>query len=74
MDKNEKIKAIINNLRLKGAVSIKDLKKRLNVSEMTIRRDLSLLEKDNIVELIPGGAIFKAFDDSDREKYLITHE
>jgi DeoR family deoxyribose operon repressor len=74
MDKNERIKTIINNLRLKGAVSIKDLKKRLDVSDMTIRRDLSILEKDNIVELIPGGAIFKAFDDIEMEKYIITHE
>ncbi len=76
MDKNERIKEIINMLRIKSAASIKELKNKLQVSEMTIRRDLSLLQKDNIIKLIPGGAIFKVFDDSeiDREKYLITHE
>ena len=31
---------IINNLSVNGFVSIKELSKRLKVSEMTIRRDL----------------------------------
>ncbi|MBA7612900.1 Deoxyribose operon repressor [subsurface metagenome] len=76
MDKNQRIKDIINILRIKNVANIKDLTKKLNVSEMTIRRDLNLLSNDNIVELIPGGAIFKPPFDSEREeeKYLITHE
>ncbi len=63
-------------LKHKNAISIKELTKRLNVSEMTIRRDLNLLENDNVVELIPGGAIFKAYVDSkvDDEKYNIENE
>lgn len=76
MNKNARIKSIIDMLRYKNAVTIKDLTKKLAVSEMTIRRDLSLLEDDNIVELIPGGAILKASRDAERddEKYLITNE
>ena len=76
MNKNERIKNIINMLKHRSAISIKELTVRLNVSEMTIRRDLNLLENDNIVELIPGGAIFKAYIDSraDDEKYNIEHE
>ena len=76
MDKNARIKSIIDMLKFRNAVTIKDLTKKLNVAEMTIRRDLNLLENDNIVELIPGGAIIKAAKDPDREdeKYLITHE
>lgn len=76
MDKNARIKTIIDTLRFKNAVTIKELTKKLNVSEMTIRRDLTLLENDNIVELIPGGAIFKITRDAERdsEKYLIYHE
>ncbi len=76
MDKNNRIKSIINLLRVKKVVNIKELMKRLDVTEMTIRRDLNLLKNDAIVDLIPGGAILKAYTDSenDDEKYLITHE
>jgi DeoR family deoxyribose operon repressor len=76
LDKNARIKSIIDTLRYKNAVTIKELTKKLNVSEMTIRRDLSLLENDNIVDLIPGGAIFKVSRDAERdsEKYLIYNE
>lgn len=75
MNKNERIKVIINNLRLKNAVSIKELTRHLGVSEMTIRRDLSLLANDNVIELIPGGAIFKSpgVQERDEEKYLIAN-
>lgn len=76
MDKNQRIKEIINILKLKNVVNIKELKRKLKVSDMTIRRDLHILSQDNIVELIPGGAVFKTPIDnvSDEEKYLITHE
>ncbi|GAG88499.1 unnamed protein product, partial [marine sediment metagenome] len=47
--------------------------KKLEVSEMTIRRDLRKLSVDNIVTLIPGGAVLKRNSpiDADEEKYLI---
>lgn len=75
MDKNQRIKHIVNTLRVKNAISIKELVKQFDVSEMTIRRDLTLLSNDRIVELIPGGAILKTSIDSekDEERYLITH-
>jgi DeoR family deoxyribose operon repressor len=64
---------IINNLYANGFVSIKELSKKLEVSEMTVRRDLRELSKSNIVTLIPGGAILKKNPppDKDEEKYLI---
>jgi DeoR family deoxyribose operon repressor len=76
MNKNQRIKDIINILRNRNVVNIKELTRKLNVSEMTIRRDLGLLSQDNIVELIPGGAILKPTAESDinGEKYLITNE
>jgi len=76
MSKNQRIKDIVNFLRAKNVVQIKDLTKKLNVSEMTIRRDLNLLSQDNLVELIPGGAILKPSGEQelDEEKYLISHE
>ena len=73
MNKNERIKKIINFLRNKNVVNIKELTRELSVSEMTIRRDLSLLETDNILEIIPGGAILKPHEEPNDEKYLIEN-
>ncbi|GAI28395.1 unnamed protein product, partial [marine sediment metagenome] len=50
---------ILNRLSVDGFANIKDLSKRLEVSEMTIRRDLRELSKENIVTLISGGAVLK---------------
>jgi DeoR family deoxyribose operon repressor len=74
--KDQRIKRIIDLLQVKNIISIKELSKHLPVSEMTIRTDLSLLSNDNLVELIPGGAILKPNKQmkEDEEKYLITHE
>jgi len=76
MSRNERIKTIIDTLKFKNVISIKELAYKLNVSEMTIRRDLNSLSKDDIVELIPGGAILKPSSniELDDEKYLITNE
>jgi DeoR family transcriptional regulator, deoxyribose operon repressor len=73
LDKNQRIKHIINTLQVKNAISIKKLIKEFDVSEMTVRRDLTLLADDGIVELIPGGAILKTDAERDEERYLITH-
>ena len=71
MNKNERIKTIVNSLRNKNVVHIKELTRELSVSEMTIRRDLSLLETDNIVKIIPGGAILKPHEELKDDKYQI---
>lgn len=74
MSKDQRIKDIVNLLKLNNFVEIKALKDKLNVSEMTIRRDLSLLAGDNVVKLIPGGAVIRPAVEPDEEKYHITHE
>jgi DeoR family deoxyribose operon repressor len=74
VNKNERIKKIVNLLQHRSAVTIKELTGVLGVSEMTIRRDLGTLEEDNVIELIPGGAIFKAYNGQDDEKYFIENE
>lgn len=72
-DKNNRTKYILNRLSVDGFANIKDLSKKLEVSEMTIRRDLRELSKENIVTLISGGAFLKRNSpvDTDEEKYLI---
>jgi DeoR family deoxyribose operon repressor len=71
--KNNRVNYLLNRLSIDGFSSIKELSKKLEVSEMTIRRDLRELSKSNIVTLIPGGAILKknSLIDKDEEKYLI---
>lgn len=71
--KNNRVNYLLNRLSIDGFSSIKELSKRLEVSEMTVRRDLRELSKSNIVTLIPGGAILKKNPpmDKDEEKYLI---
>ncbi len=54
-------------------VSIRELTKKFEVSEMTIRRDLILLSTENLVDLIPGGAILKRPEDNE-SRYLVTNE
>jgi len=71
--KNQRSKQIIDLFQTKTFISIKELVSHFNVSEMTIRRDLSLLSSENLVELIPGGVVAKPNAPGD-EKYLITRE
>jgi DeoR family fructose operon transcriptional repressor len=44
--------------RQKGIVSVAELAESLGVTEMTIRRDLEILEKKGLLERTHGGAIF----------------
>lgn len=48
---------IISQLNLKGEVFVLQLAEQLNVTAETIRRDLSVLEENNLITKIHGGAI-----------------
>lgn len=54
---NARLGKIFNTIKLANAATIRELAGMLKVSEMTVRRDLSLLAKDNLVKLIHGGAV-----------------
>ena len=55
---------IIKLLQLRNGVTIKELSGLFNVSEMTIRRDLQVLEAENYVNLVHGAAIYNPQSDS----------
>jgi DeoR family transcriptional regulator, deoxyribose operon repressor len=74
LSKDNRIREIVNLVKQNRHVEIKELKERLDVSEMTIRRDLSQLANDNVVKLIPGGAVIRQAVEPDEEKYQISHE
>lgn len=48
---------ILKLIEIDGSVNISELSKNMNVSEMTIRRDLIELEKMNLIRRIHGGAV-----------------
>lgn len=54
----ERLQMITDILKTNKASSIRDLAAALSVSEMTVRRDLIVLEEKEIVKLIHGGAVF----------------
>jgi DeoR family deoxyribose operon repressor len=66
MRKQERIQQIVETLRTQdmGVSSIHELAGRLAVSEMTIRRDLELLARENVVRLVHAGAVLVAPESS----------
>lgn len=72
---SSRISAIIEILQSEGAASTRELSSKLDVTEMTIRRDLQRLSRENIIRIIHGGAIY--IDRSQREnseEYCFTIE
>ena len=56
---NERQKEILEILYKKSRVSVKELSKALYVTEMTVRRDLSEMEKGGFLRRFRGGAVLK---------------
>lgn len=72
--KSQRSKEIISLLTDKKIISIKGLSNALGVSEMTIRRDISELEKQNLIEVFFGGVSLKTDNSSDNHGYQIERE
>ncbi len=53
----ERHKCILEILEQEGKVLVKDLSEKFNVSESMIRKDLQVLEKENLLKRTYGGAI-----------------
>ena len=50
-------KQILEELHLKGRIYVREVSKSLGVTEVTIRRDLSLLEDKGLLNKTYGGAV-----------------
>ena len=57
MNITERHEFITRELESKGSVSVTELSVMLNVSEVTIRKDLSILERNNVLYRAHGKAI-----------------
>jgi DeoR family deoxyribose operon repressor len=64
--RRERMSQIIQMLQLQNAAGIRELARKLSVSEATIRRDLTLLAHDDIVTLMHSGAVLNP---GSRESY-----
>jgi DeoR/GlpR family transcriptional regulator of sugar metabolism len=53
----ERHRAILRELDAGGAVRVADLAARLSVSEMTVRRDLDVLDAQHLLRKVHGGAV-----------------
>ncbi len=61
MLKAERYKFITELIEEKGIIKINDIQNELNVTDMTIRRDLKELEDKGILDRVHGGAIKKNY-------------
>ncbi|WP_309246954.1 DeoR/GlpR family DNA-binding transcription regulator [Streptomyces somaliensis] len=48
---------ILDEVRRRGGVRVNELTRRLDVSDMTVRRDLDVLARRGVVEKVHGGAV-----------------
>ena len=76
MIKDERYKAIMDLLTPSGTVRVNEIMEKLNVSDMTVRRDLADLEKRGLLERVHGGARINTFNEelSHKEKQIINVE
>ncbi len=64
---SERRKIILEELETSGRVRVGDLSKTLDVSRMTVHRDLSLLAEKGLLEKVFGGAVTVASESSTRD-------
>lgn len=74
--KLQRANKIIEILKEKNGASVKELASILNVSEMTIRRDLNILKSNNIVKNVYGATIYNPLNNIQKlsNPYNITEE
>jgi len=58
LKREKRIQELAFYLKLNNACTIKELSNKFNVSEMTVRRDLSVLESRNVIRFIHGVAVY----------------
>jgi len=71
-----RLNSIINLLKLRNGATIRELSRELEVSEMTVRRDLSGLADDAMVTVIHGGVFLnpRRLVGGEESRYSLVHE
>ena len=71
--KTDRLSRLIDIIKTKNGATVKELASLLDVSEMTIRRDLAVLEQNSIVNNVYGAAIYNPSYDSLIQKEYEKH-
>jgi DeoR family deoxyribose operon repressor len=75
---NIRLGKVFNKIKTSNGATIRELATIMDVSEMTIRRDLRILAKDNLVKLIHGGAVLNPaaseFDETFDGRYSLIDQ
>lgn len=74
MDKQERVNTIVSILKNKSGASIKELSHQLDVTEMTVRRDIKYLKENKIVQVVSGAVIYNGSDPNEnkQDEYDLT--
>ena len=73
MQASERQKIILEYLKNNKVILIKDVVKKFSVSHETVRRDFELLQKQNLITRVHGGAILKEAE-TDKSKSTISSD
>ena len=68
--KADRLNRIMQILKMRNGASIRELSSELEVSEMTVRRDLEVLSASRLVTLIQGVAIYHPANETEGEAIL----
>ena len=70
--KEERLNQVVDILKKRNSATIKELAILLDVSEMTIRRDMEMLKAKGIILDIPGVAVLNVSAADEADKYLLS--
>lgn len=70
--KDERLNRMVEIISKRSSTTIKELAVMLDVSEMTIRRDLDTLKASGIILDIPGVAVLNSGNAGESEEYLLS--
>lgn len=73
-ERRQRLKCLTDLLGQNSEIGVTELAERLQVSDMTVRRDLDELERQKIVRRIHGGAILLDPSDRGRDPYIQGQE
>ena len=66
--KEERYKIILEKLNKQEIINVEELSRELNVAKMTIRRDLTELEKKGVLKKVHGGATISRAEHLENER------
>ncbi|HVP17402.1 MAG TPA: DeoR/GlpR family DNA-binding transcription regulator, partial [Spirochaetia bacterium] len=70
---NKRQRRIIDSLSAGAMTSVRDLARILDVSAVTVRQDLSLLEEEGFLKRVHGGAVLESADDISK-RLVVNYE